>query len=783
MSRYVIRFLLCLCLFGLFVVGCGGNEEADISPADGDGEALAECATDLDCEAGKFCSAAKRCIKSCRVNTDCIEGYCHLESGRCVECLADAHCENWDPQSYCDSLYRVCRIGCEECQSDQICVEDRCVANDEPDTDGDSDSDSENDADDEEPVAECPPAPDGMACFPDCTECVSNVASRRCRSDGSGFEQEICQGKQLCNPATGVCEDPLCTPYSRDCEGQIARLCDEDGLGYTTTECSGAEQCLDGYCLNIACTATGQMQLYSFDTHSSVATPDYLCRQSLSSGSAAFQHYDERDGALRFNGYSSRTVLPESAAPYTEGITLMAHVLLDGEPSGNQTLIAKGSPPVFELAIENGKPVFRIRTSNRDRIIEGETLSSGLWHHIAATFDGTTLNLYQNGEPSAIPAELPTQQLIDSSAAPLTIGAALNTDDSPERFFKGSLDNLYLSERAVSAEETAYFAASTQPCIEFTPDPAPDCSRLCKRQIIQVPAHQAWSGTTVVLQSGESLFVDPGGCASPSEITGCITSSGLAEHDCPDCPDESALPYSLIAKININGTPFYAGDRHLLVAGEFGSLYLGINDGYTDDNLGGFSVFVEQGYCDISPCPAGMAPLPGLEVCMDRYEASCDAATYTNSPCNSGDSAFSRPGRQPWTEITPGEAQLACSLVGKRLCKQSEWLSACQGEDQTIYPYGDDYHISWCNDRNYNAPDPYDTFTPSGSLYLCSSSNGHFDLSGNVGEYVEFDDAPGHIAMSPRGFSANIDSTCSDDLAISESSWVVGFRCCKSWQP
>lgn len=56
-----------------------------------------------------------------------------------------------------------------------------------------------------------------------------------------------------------------------------------------------------------------------------------------------------------------------------------------------------------------------------------------------------------------------------------------------------------------------------------------------------------------------------------------------------------------------------------------------------------------------------------------------------------------------WPSATPsgyvsGEmAQVACQKAGKRLCKEDEWVTACRGERQTQFPYGEKFEANACN--------------------------------------------------------------------------------------
>ena len=69
------------------------------------------------------------------------------------------------------------------------------------------------------------------------------------------------------------------------------------------------------------------------------------------------------------------------------------------------------------------------------------------WHHIAMTFDGTTIRTYVNGEPSGENVQL--EPTIDSPDLALFIGNSFNG----ERQFEGSVDEVRIWSRILSVDE------------------------------------------------------------------------------------------------------------------------------------------------------------------------------------------------------------------------------------------------------------------------------------------------------------------------------------------
>jgi formylglycine-generating enzyme required for sulfatase activity len=128
--------------------------------------------------------------------------------------------------------------------------------------------------------------------------------------------------------------------------------------------------------------------------------------------------------------------------------------------------------------------------------------------------------------------------------------------------------------------------------------------------------------------------------------------------------------------------------------------------------------------------------IPIDDFCMDRYEAPNEA------------------GALPLAMRTAQDGEDWCEARGKRLCREDEWLRACEGPGGTTYPYGDQYEEHRCNDDKTWIPPDWALLAtwpspaaqaeasglyqadPSGSRAGCVSSEGVQDLTGNVAEWV-----------------------------------------------
>jgi len=83
-------------------------------------------------------------------------------------------------------------------------------------------------------------------------------------------------------------------------------------------------------------------------------------------------------------------------------------------------------------------------------VISGGTAPLNVWTHVAGTYDGAMVKLYVGG---ALVANVPHTGTIFATSDDLLIGKALRTNSGfPDSFFGGSIDELHVWARALSAE-------------------------------------------------------------------------------------------------------------------------------------------------------------------------------------------------------------------------------------------------------------------------------------------------------------------------------------------
>lgn len=173
--------------------------------------------------------------------------------------------------------------------------------------------------------------------------------------------------------------------------------------------------------------------------------------------------------------------------------------------------------------------------------------------------------------------------------------------------------------------------------------------------------------------------------------------------------------------------------------------------------------------------------------CIDRYE-------WPN-----------RVGELPLVYVDWHEARQRCASAGKRLCRRSEWVLACEGPKRLPYPWGYRRRPSPCNiDRSSIPFDAQALERPEtrqeelarlwqadaiGSHPDCVSAYGVHDLSGNVDEWTDNRLDNPHTRR-PSTLNGGYWGPVRDTCRLTTKShgpkfrfYQVGFRCCRDPLP
>ncbi len=222
-----------------------------------------------------------------------------------------------------------------------------------------------------------------------------------------------------------------------------------------------------------------------------------------------------------------------------------------------------------------------------------------------------------------------------------------------------------------------------------------------------------------------------------------------------------------------------------------------------------------------SPCPPDMALVQtDAGVCVDLYEGALvqttdagDVAWPFYDSIDAVDASDLRAvpakGIYPQGYISEVQASAMCARSNKRLCTFSEWTAACRGQPthDYIYPYGDTYDVTACNEgrespiirlfgptptysnQELNDPacDQLDAGLAKGGDYVkCVSTYGAFDMHGNLHEWI--DDSPNPTDPTKGSFmggyfvDAKINGPGCEYQTTAHAKtyhdYSTGFRCC-----
>jgi hypothetical protein len=165
--------------------------------------------------------------------------------------------------------------------------------------------------------------------------------------------------------------------------------------------------------------------------------------------------------------------------------------------------------------------------------------------------------------------------------------------------------------------------------------------------------------------------------------------------------------------------------------------------------------------------------------------------------------AVSRLGVRPSGYLTGLVAESACAAAGKRLCSLDEFVTACRGEADTLFPYGDTYEDGVCNVFRDEHPaailhnnasighlDPrlnrvkskgQTLLRRTGGTPACRSrwgSDAVYDMVGNIDEWVD----EGAGAFAGGFYSRSTRSGCEALVTAHPKGYLdysTGARCCR----
>jgi hypothetical protein len=169
------------------------------------------------------------------------------------------------------------------------------------------------------------------------------------------------------------------------------------------------------------------------------------------------------DGALTFNGTSDYAAIGDIIG--TGAYTKAAWVKPESSASTYSHNILSGKPSqAFWAPTWYGNKLSAGHNSAWNQVQDSNSLTFGVWYFVAVTYDAAaqTLTLYKDGEVVDTGSTTTPQPLTE-----LSIGRYDNT----ATYFKGSIDNVLLFDRALTSDEVAALynaGAGTETVPEYT---------------------------------------------------------------------------------------------------------------------------------------------------------------------------------------------------------------------------------------------------------------------------------------------------------------------------
>jgi sulfatase modifying factor 1 len=219
-------------------------------------------------------------------------------------------------------------------------------------------------------------------------------------------------------------------------------------------------------------------------------------------------------------------------------------------------------------------------------------------------------------------------------------------------------------------------------------------------------------------------------------------------------------------------------------------------------------------------CPTGMTEVEGdycahvEETCLRWLDPEekmrcaefapatrCEGKTTHKHYCIDAYEYPNEPGAKPVVMKTWYEARDACSSQGKRLCGDSEWTLACEGQERMPYPYGYARNADACNiDKPHPDVDEKAIANPatrqaevdrlwqgepSGAREACVSPYGVHDMTGNVDEWVMNESGKPYKSGLKGGYWGPVRDRCRPMTTAHNEDFFfyqIGFRCCSDPQ-
>ncbi|CAM5406604.1 glycoside hydrolase family 2 [Streptomyces californicus] len=143
----------------------------------------------------------------------------------------------------------------------------------------------------------------------------------------------------------------------------------------------------------------------------------------------------------------------------TKDYTVSAWATLNTLPGNYATVVSQdGRRTENPFYLQYGQGAFAFSTPGGKRARLEITPETGRWYHLVGVREADAITLYVDGEPAATTEAGPA----DVSTGPLAVGRA-RYDGASTDFWNGSVDEVGVYDRALSAEEVSALHGRQRP--------------------------------------------------------------------------------------------------------------------------------------------------------------------------------------------------------------------------------------------------------------------------------------------------------------------------------
>ena len=259
----------------------------------------------------------------------------------------------------------------------------------------------------------------------------------------------------------------------------------------------------------------------------------------------------QKGTALDFVGGSHVTVPEIPQYDVTAEVSLLAWVKATTVPNWSRVIDkSQWQTSGFDLVLtlNVGLPRFEFFVNNTTSLVDGTTVvMDNEWHFITSTFGNKTLRMYVDGEMEG-EAQSAGQVDINPNDWPLMIGAEASSSGGQQ--YLGSIDEVAMYDRELSADEVMAIFQNGMPAREFAGDPQPP------NEAVDVPRDVVLSWMPGGFAASHDVYLgtsfDDVDSASPDNPMGTLVSPGqtATEYEPADPLEYGQIYYWRIDEVN-----------------------------------------------------------------------------------------------------------------------------------------------------------------------------------------------------------------------------------------